>query len=103
MMNNQFRNGQHHTTDPIGGQRFFILKFIEKGSEEEEESDQQGYGVHVATVAGGILLRHTTYIYQHGKYPFVWRTCYPRENSKFTRAIIIQLLVDIAFLFHWKI
>lgn len=47
----------------------------------EDDSEENGYGVHVATVAGGVLLRHKSYIYEHGKYPFIWRVCYPRENT----------------------
>lgn len=38
-------------------------------------------GVHVCYVAGGVLLEHRAYEYEHGQYPFVFTTNYFDEKS----------------------
>jgi len=47
--------------------------------EYEPFTDNTGKGVHVAVVAGGVLLEHKTYVYP--KYPFAIDWLYPNEES----------------------
>lgn len=63
----------------LSARRVLVKEYWYKGKPKylEDGAEENGYGVHVATVAGGVLLRHKSYVYDHGKYPFVWRVCYP--------------------------
>ena len=55
-------------------------EFPERPQEPSEPQDmERADGVHVAVVAGGVLLRHSTYVYPW--YPFALEWMYPSDDS----------------------
>lgn len=40
-------------------------------------------GIHLAYQANGVFLEYIPYVYDDGLYPFVYKSCYPDDNSQF--------------------
>lgn len=71
-------------------QRVMVYEFWYKGkplikdfpeSEEKEKEFEDEEGIHCAVIADQILLRHESYVYKHGMYPFAFVTLYEDERS----------------------
>ena len=79
----------------LSAKRVLVKEYWYKGKPKYlgDGAEENGYGVHVATVAGGVLLLHKSYVYDHGKYPFIWRVCYLRENTIWGFGDIHQLKI----------
>lgn len=50
-------------------------------------------GIHLAYISNGIFLEYIPYIYDHGKYPFVFKTRYKDQNNPYGFGEIRQLII----------
>jgi len=69
-------------------QRVMVYEFWYKGKplikdfpEPKEEEVEDEEGIHCAVIADFILLKHESYVYKHGMYPFAFTTLYEDERS----------------------